>query len=66
MNALSNDAVQQQRTEFEALLQRLGTASASEINEVLANREVVEPEPELSPEIVKQLQTRIAQQSVTH
>lgn len=44
---------------FKTLLQRLGTASESQIKSVLAEREVVEPEAELTPEIITSLQQKI-------
>jgi len=50
------EVVQQAR--FNALLQQLGTASAEEIQAVLAEREVVPPEPELTPEIIHQFRKR--------
>lgn len=62
---IAENIIQQQKTEFEALLQRLGKASSTDIETILAQREVVEPEPELSPEIVKRLQNRMTQQSFT-
>ena len=65
MSSFSKDAVQQQKIEFDALLQRLGNAPLSEVEAVLGKRDVVKPEPELSPEIVSRLQHRIARKSVT-
>ncbi|MBD1212726.1 MAG: hypothetical protein AN487_09975 [Anabaena sp. CRKS33] len=44
---------------FKTLLQRLGTASESQIKSVLAEREVVQPEAELTPEIITSLQQKI-------
>ncbi|WP_168537106.1 hypothetical protein [Anabaena sp. UHCC 0253] len=41
---------------FKTLLQLLGKASESQIKSVLAKREVVQPEAELSPEIIASLQ----------
>ena len=51
-----SEVVQQAR--FNALLQQLGTASAEEIQAVLAEREVVPPETELTPEIIHQFRKR--------
>lgn len=44
---------------FKTLLQGLGKASESQIKSVLAEREVVEPEAELTPEIITSLQQKI-------
>jgi hypothetical protein len=44
---------------FQLLIDRLGQASSAEIESVLAAREQVEPEAELSPEIVAYLQEKI-------
>lgn len=49
----------QQREEFLALLNRLGTASEEEIDRVLAEREQVEPEPELDTETISKFREMI-------
>lgn len=51
--------VAQQRSDFANLLNSLGQTSFSEIEKVMQEREVVEPEPGLTPEVVKRLQQRI-------
>lgn len=53
--------IAQQKASFSALLQSLGTASFDEIELLMSEREEVEPEPELTPEMVQKLQSRIAQ-----
>ena len=53
------EEVDQQHQAFQAFLQELGQVSAVEIKSVLEKREVVEPEQELSPEIIARLQHRI-------
>ncbi len=45
-------AVTQEREAFNALLDRLGQASPTEIESILADREVVKPEKELSAEVI--------------
>jgi uncharacterized protein (DUF1778 family) len=45
-------AVAQQREAFNTLLHRLGQASSTEIESILKEREVVEPEKELSAEVI--------------
>jgi hypothetical protein len=52
--------IAQQRTAFATLLNNLGQASFSEIEKVMQEREIVEPEIGLTPEVVKRLQNRIA------
>jgi hypothetical protein len=44
---------------FQLLIDRLGQASSAEIESVLAAREQVEPEAEMSPEIVDRLREKI-------
>lgn len=51
--------IAQQRTTFATLLNNLGQASFSEIEKVMQEREIVEPETGLTPEVVKRLQSRI-------
>ena len=52
----------EQKAAFEALLSRLGPeASDEEVEQYLAAREPVEPEPELNPEAVSRLRERITQ-----
>ncbi|RLT45568.1 MAG: toxin-antitoxin system HicB family antitoxin [Chloroflexi bacterium] len=57
---VSEQAVREQRASYTALLNSLGTASFEEIEETLAEREVAEPEPGLTPDVVARLQQRIA------
>ena len=49
----------QQQSDFTNLLQKLGKASPSEIEVALAERETVQPEKELTPEIIAQFQQRL-------
>jgi hypothetical protein len=51
--------VRQQQREFQLSMEKLGKASAEEIESVLAKREQVESEPELSDSVVAQLKERI-------
>jgi predicted HicB family RNase H-like nuclease len=51
--------VEQQQQAFQLLIEQLGQASSSEVESVLAAREQVEPEAELSPEIIDRLQEKI-------
>ncbi|MBF2078698.1 MAG: hypothetical protein IGR76_09285 [Synechococcales cyanobacterium T60_A2020_003] len=51
--------MQQQQQAFQARLQSLGQASPSEIQVLLEKREIVQPETDLSPEMVARFQKRI-------
>jgi len=53
------EEVNQQQQAFQTLLKDLGQASSTEIKSALDNREVVQPEEELSPEIIAHFQQRI-------
>lgn len=53
-------AIRQQRAAYTALLKSLGQASFEEIKEVLDEREEVEPETGLTPDVVEKLQNRIS------
>lgn len=53
------EEVNQQQQAFQALLKELGQTSSVEVKSVLDQREVVQPEEELSPEIVARFQQRI-------
>lgn len=51
--------INQQQQAFQALLKELGQTSSTEVKSVLEQREVVQPEEELSPEIVACFPQRI-------
>ena len=55
------DALHTQHTQFSDLLKDLGQATVSEIQTVLAQRDVVKPEEELSAETIHRLQQKIAE-----
>ena len=50
----------EQQQFFQALFQQLGQASLTQIESALAEREMVEPEPELSPQTIARLQQLLA------
>ena len=54
-------ALRDQRAADVALLQSLGSVSFAEIQAALDERQAVEPETGLTPEVVEKLQSRIAQ-----
>ena len=62
VQAIPDKEVSQQQVKFRELLKNLGQASTSEIHMVLAEREVVEPEPELTPDVVARLEKRLKRQ----
>lgn len=63
VQAISEAEVEQQQRVFKALIQELGQASSTEIDSILAEREQVEPEAELTSEIVARLRERIRNQA---
>lgn len=58
IQAVPQAEIEQQQQEFKALIQKLGT-SPTEIQSVLAERDRVEPEVELSSEVIDRLRERI-------
>jgi len=52
-----------ERTHYRTLLDSLGRASFPEIQRVLNEREQVEPEAGLTPDVVERLRQRIAEKS---
>jgi uncharacterized protein (DUF1778 family) len=52
----------QQEQDFQALLQQLKQENPELRRSVLADREVVEPEPELTPEVLARVRSAIAAQ----
>ncbi|MEL6439191.1 MAG: toxin-antitoxin system HicB family antitoxin [Cyanobacteria bacterium J06621_8] len=55
----SEEDIKIQQENFNNLVGELEEANPQEIAKVLSQREVVEPEPELTPEIVNRLKTKI-------
>jgi hypothetical protein len=60
VHAVPVETVAQQRAQFTALLRELGQASPEAMKAVLAARDHVEAEPELTPDVVAQLRVRLA------
>jgi predicted HicB family RNase H-like nuclease len=65
VQAIPAEEVNQQQQDFQALLKNLGQASSTEVKSILDRREVVEPEAELSPDIIARFQQRIRDASNT-
>ncbi len=59
LHKLSEDEIIQQKQSFNALLEELKQTSFDHIQSILADREKVEPEPELTPEIINAFQQMI-------
>ena len=59
---VSYQALREQRIAYEALLDRLGQADDGEIRDVLAQREMVDPEPDLSEDSVRKLKAKMQNQ----
>jgi preprotein translocase subunit SecA len=57
VQSIPKQETNQQQSDFTNLLQKLGTASPPEI--ALAERETIQPEKELTPEIIAQFQQRL-------
>ena len=51
--------IKQQQQAFQLLKNKLGQASSDEIESVLAMRELVKPEPELSSDTIARLQEKV-------
>jgi len=61
VHVASPEEIEQQRQQFAALLETWGNAASEEdVDAFLAAREIAEPEPELTPELVSKVQARIA------
>jgi hypothetical protein len=63
VQVMSEEAVAQQQTQFAALLAELGQADPAALTATLAAREPSTPEPELTPDVITQLQVRLARSS---
>ena len=59
VRTVPKEEANQQKQSFKALLQELGEASSTQIERALAEREIVQPEEELSPEIINPIQQQI-------
>ncbi len=58
----SAESPEQQEQDFRSLLQQLTLGGEVEIASALADREVVEPEPELTPEVLARVRSVISAQ----
>jgi len=60
---IPDDALQQQREAFAALIENLRQSSPAGVGQALAEREEVAPETGLDPEVVARVRRRIADAS---
>lgn len=56
---ISQEDIAKQQENFDNLLSQLKTANTEEIEKILAQREIVDPEPELTPDIINRLKNKI-------
>src|SRR5689334_19450608 len=61
VHTVPEETVAQQQAQFTALLQQLGQASPEAIRAILAARDHVKPEPDLTPDIVAQVRSRLVE-----
>ena len=59
VQVMSEETVAHQEAAYLALREQWGKATAAQVEEVLAKREEVEPEPELKPELIEKVRHRI-------
>lgn len=60
---LSNEDIAKQQENFNKLIAKLGEANSEEVKQALSKREIVEPEAELTPEIINRLQAKMNNQN---
>jgi HicB family len=59
VQAISKKDIAMQQNNFANLLAQLGEADVKEIEKVLSQREIVQSEPELTPDIINRLKIKI-------
>lgn len=62
VEVISKEDIEKQQNNFNDLVAQLGKADAKEIKQVLSQREVVQPEPELTSNMVNRLKDKIQNQ----
>lgn len=65
IQATSQASISQQKQSFKELLVELGKTDSNEIESILAEREVVQPEAELSSDTIIRLQQKIRDRSLS-
>lgn len=59
VEVISKEDVEKQQNNFDNLMARLGKADIKKIKKILSQREIVEPEVELTPEIIARIKAKI-------
>ena len=59
VETISQEDIAKQQKNFDNLLTQLEKADAEEINEALSQREIVNPEPELTTDVINRLKEKI-------
>lgn len=62
VEAISQEDITKQQENFNKLIAKLGEVNSEEVKQALSKREIVEPEAELTPEIINRLQAKIKNQ----
>lgn len=62
VQAVPDGSIAEQRASYTALLQSLGQASFEEIEAIMAEREIIEPEVGLDPRVLARLRERLARE----
>ena len=63
VEAISKEDIDKQQEKFNKLIAKLGEVNSAEVKQALSQREIVEPEAELTPEIINRLQAKIQNQN---
>jgi hypothetical protein len=59
VEVISKEDVEKQQNNFDNLMTKLEKADLKEITKVLSQREIVEPESELTPKIIERIKAKI-------
>jgi hypothetical protein len=59
VEVISKEDVEKQQNNFDNLMAKLEKADLKEITKVLSQREIVEPESELTPKIIERIKAKI-------
>ena len=63
---MSLEQIDEQQQNFDRLVDRLSKAERKESEIILSEREIAQPEPELTPDIVEMLQAKIAKKRINN
>lgn len=65
VETISQVKIDEQQRNFDRLITQLGNADSKEIEAALSEREITEPEPELTPEAIALIRAKIAKKDVS-